>query len=209
MAIQEQNLKKRQVKNNDKEIKKQNVDEKEKPTNNVDVLTKLKQSFLGFLRQFTKPKVYAVGTISGACTLSVMYISAKYTPFGDSKNYKDLIKLIDASPIASLVISFFPPVLEEFICRKLIFGYLKKYSKFLAYVVSSAVFTLGHYQFSPVKCYEELNTTPTYFIAGLIFAYTYNYTGYLLSSMFAHYLTNGGISVLRTFGFWLNDRKLY
>ena len=98
--------------NSDEEVTKQKV----------GIFTKLKQSFLGFLKQFTKPKVYAVGTVSGACALSVMYISAKYTPFGDSKNYKDLIKLIDASPVASLVISFFPPVLEEFICRKLIFG---------------------------------------------------------------------------------------
>jgi len=169
------------------------------------ILTKTTQSFKRFLKQFTYPIVYGAGAVAGIILLLIMYVSAKYTPFGESANYKELIRLIDETLVASFIIALFPPLLEEFICRKLIFGYLKKYSKLLAYVVSSVVFTLGHYQFSVVKCYEELNTTPTYFITGMVLAYTYSSTGYLLSSMFAHYINNGGIALLRTLGLWLNN----
>jgi len=204
-----QNLKKRSFKSGTKDVKKQNNHDvkkrKVKGKTGGGVLTKTQKAFLNFLKQFTYPKVYGVGAMAGVCLLLIMYISAKYTPFGESANYQELIRLIDETPVASFIIAIFPPILEEFICRKVIFGFLKKYSKLLAYGISSVVFTLGHYQFSVTKCYEELNTTPTYFISGLVLAYTYNSTGYLLSSMFAHYINNGGIALLRTLGLWLNN----
>eukprot|EP00833_Pecoramyces_ruminatium_P013700 jgi/Orpsp1_1/1187732/evm.model.d7180000059762.1 len=192
MVNQKQNLNKRHIKSqnkNEKQKSKVNGKEKGKGTSEKSFFSKIKQGIANFGKQFTKPTPYIIGTIVGCILLLIMYLSAKYLPFGKSQNYIAIMKSIDENPIFIMIpLAWVAPLFEEFICRKLIFGSLKKHSLILAYLLSSFVFTIGHYQFNIFNLINEINSTPTYFISGLILAYSYNHTGYLLTNVFQFYV---------------------
>ncbi|OUM66107.1 hypothetical protein PIROE2DRAFT_6720 [Piromyces sp. E2] len=202
-STQEQSLKKRNVQNKNTDTTTEKATTQNEPPKK-SFFEWFKSSILGFIKQFKMPKVYQHGALGGIGALTIMYVSAKYLPFKNDPHYLELMKTIRELPLYSLIIiGAIPPILEEVVCRKLIFGNLKKYSKILAYVLANIVFTIGHYNFSIQESLKQINSLPTYFVAGLLLTFVYDNDGHLLSSMIAHFINNVGIPVLYHLGLWV------
>lgn len=75
--------------------------------------------------------------------------------------------------------SIYAGFVEEAAFRIVLFGWLKKYSIFWAYILSSIVFSLIHYQYRVF----EWNTFCFRVEAGLFFACIYEYRGYLKTAI--------------------------
>ncbi|KAL6591992.1 hypothetical protein U3516DRAFT_610774 [Neocallimastix sp. 'constans'] len=203
ISNQEQNLKKRNVQNKNKDSTTEEITSQSEPPKK-SFFEWLKSSLVDFVKQFTMPKVYLHGVVGAVGSLTVLYTSAKYLPFKNDPNYLTLMKMIKEVPLISMVfLGGIPPILEEVVCRKLIFGNLKKYSKVLAYIIANIVFAVGHYNFSFQRALQHINTVPTYFVSGLVLTSTYDYDGHLLASMIAHFITNVGIPILYHLGLWV------
>ncbi|MBQ4100515.1 MAG: CPBP family intramembrane metalloprotease [Oscillospiraceae bacterium] len=89
--------------------------------------------------------------------------------------------LFDDNPMKILVVVILAPIIEEFICRKLIIDRTRKYGEKTAILLSALVFGLLHgnlYQFFYA------------FGLGLIFAYIYVRTGRLRYSIIYHTIVN-------------------
>lgn len=82
---------------------------------------------------------------------------------------------IVAAPIVSVM---FSSVIEEVIFRKIIFAYLdKKFNFYIASIISSALFALGHYNYAGWL---------GYFILGLFWSWTYKKTDNIAMPILSH-----------------------
>jgi membrane protease YdiL (CAAX protease family) len=82
---------------------------------------------------------------------------------------------IVAAPIVSVM---FSSVIEEVIFRKIIFTYLdKKFNFYIAAIISSALFALGHYNYAGWL---------GYFVLGLFWCWIYKKTGNITISILSH-----------------------
>lgn len=102
---------------------------------------------------------------------------------GGSENTAVLSSIAAASPIIIVSIVFIGPFLEEVVFRRVIFGSLNQTTNFfIAALVSAIVFGLVH---------MELSHILTYASTGLAFAFLYNKTKRLLTTIISHTLLNG------------------
>ncbi|WP_243458024.1 CPBP family intramembrane glutamic endopeptidase [Sporosarcina sp. Te-1] len=114
------------------------------------------------------------------------------TAFGvapGSENTALLGEIAKASPIIILSIVVFAPLLEEIVFRRVVFGgiYLKT-NFWIAGILSGVVFSLVH---------QEPQHLLIYLAPGLIFAFLYSHTGRIWTSMLAHLLMNGFVTILQ------------
>lgn len=106
-----------------------------------------------------------------------------------SENTADLLSIANVAPIAVIAIAFFGPILEEFVFRRVIFGSLVQTTNFwVAALVSSIVFALIHLDFSHIIIYA---------ISGFIFAFLYYKTKRIITSIIAHMMLNGFVTVIQ------------
>lgn len=102
-----------------------------------------------------------------------------------------------APHMTTLIVIFLAPFVEETLFRGLVFGGLKERSRFLAYVVSCALFALLHvWQFAVANrdaAYFLLMVQ--YLIPGLVLAWAYDHSGTLWASIGLHAGVNA-LSVL-------------
>ncbi|WP_243881355.1 MULTISPECIES: CPBP family intramembrane glutamic endopeptidase [Rummeliibacillus] len=106
-----------------------------------------------------------------------------------SENTADLLSIANVAPIAVIAIAFFGPILEEFVFRRVIFGSLVQTTNFwVAALVSSIVFALIHLDFSHIIIYA---------ISGFIFAFLYYKTKRIITSIIAHMMLNGFVTVVQ------------
>jgi uncharacterized protein len=99
-----------------------------------------------------------------------------------SENTKDILKIINAFPLAIMVSSIFGPILEEIIFRKIIFGSLhKRFNFFISAIISSVIFALAHMEPQHVLLYSAM---------GFTFAYLYVKTKHIIVPIFAHVAMN-------------------
>jgi len=115
--------------------------------------------------------------------------------FGDMTNLNNvsIASMVQASPhIMMLIIVFLCPFIEETLFRGLVFGGLREHSRFLAYAASCILFALLH-----VWQYALLGHDVMYFllaiqylVPGLVFAWAYERTGTLWTSIIAHICVN-------------------
>jgi len=75
--------------------------------------------------------------------------------------------------------SIYAGFVEEAAFRVVLFGWLKQYSKLWAYIISSIIFSLVHYQWRVF----EWNSFCFRVEAGLFFALIYQYRGYLKAAI--------------------------
>jgi len=163
--------------------------------------SKTEKPRVGFFKQFLLKKVYTRGLI-GYVLLFIMNIVygllfGKYLENTQNTNEESINELTKQHPF--LMISYaciLGPMIEEFVFRKLMFGFINKYSKILAYLVSGFFFAFGHFGFSFNTLFNEMWFFPEYFLAATILAYTYDYDGYILASMVSHILYNSSMVVL-------------
>lgn len=99
-----------------------------------------------------------------------------------SQNTASLSAMAAITPIIIVSIVFFGPFLEEVVFRRIIFASLNQTTNFfLAAMVSAIIFGLIH---------MELSHIITYVFTGLVFAFLYNKTKRLLTTILAHMLLN-------------------
>jgi len=104
-----------------------------------------------------------------------------------SENTEAIMNVTKIAPIMILASVISGPILEELIFRRVIFGSIIQTQNFLvAALVSSIMFGVIHLDFSHIILYT---------ITGFIFAYLYYRTKRLLTSIIAHMLFNGFVTL--------------
>lgn len=110
---------------------------------------------------------------------------------GGSQNTADIVAIAKGAPIAILAIVVFGPILEEFVFRRVIFGSLVQTTNFwIAGIVSAIFFALIHFDFSHILLYT---------ICGLIFAFLYHKTKRIWTSIIAHIMLNGFVTLVQLY----------
>ncbi|QPQ29089.1 CPBP family intramembrane glutamic endopeptidase [Lysinibacillus sp. JNUCC 51] len=110
---------------------------------------------------------------------------------GGSQNTADIVSIAKGAPIAILAIVVFGPILEEFVFRRVIFGSLVQTTNFwIAGIVSAIFFALIHFDFSHILLYT---------ICGLIFAFLYHKTKRIWTSIIAHVMLNGFVTLVQLY----------
>lgn len=106
-----------------------------------------------------------------------------------SQNTADIVSIAKGAPIAILAIVVFGPILEEFVFRRVIFGSLIQTTNFwVAAIVSAIFFALIHFDFTHILLYT---------ICGLIFAFLYHQTKRIWTSIIAHVMLNGFVTLVQ------------
>jgi len=166
-------------------------------------------SLIDFKNQFFLKKVYIVAICSfiffQIATAISDAIIKHFKLDSTNSNNKDLNDLSSSSIIgAFIIVGIIFPIGEELVFRKLIYGLVSLLSNFLAYIISSFLFAFYHFEFSIDKLKEEIARFPLYLLAGVMFAFVYDYTGCILTSIIAHILNNSKTVILSLVGV-LND----
>ena len=112
----------------------------------------------------------------------------------DNMNQNEIVKVISAYPVASLIIlGFVGPLCEELGYRTGLFGAINKWSKVIAYIVAPIIFGIAHFNipdpFTVNSLINEFINLPMYIFSGLVFCYLYDHYGFA-SSYTAHALNN-------------------
>lgn len=106
-----------------------------------------------------------------------------------SENTKTIILLTEVAPIIILATVFLGPILEELVFRRVIFGSIVQTQNFwVAGIISSIIFALIHLDFTHIILYT---------ISGFIFAFLYYKTHRILTSIIAHMLLNGFVTIVQ------------
>jgi membrane protease YdiL (CAAX protease family) len=112
------------------------------------------------------------------------------TQNGNNDNVMDMVRA--HFPVMAVSICVLVPVVEECLCRALLFGTIRKKSRFLAYAVSMLVFAALHvWQYA--LSYSLLNivlVTISYLPAGLALGWAYEKSGTIWTSILAHACIN-------------------
>jgi uncharacterized protein len=112
-----------------------------------------------------------------------------------SENTETIMHVTEIAPVMILASVLFGPILEEFVFRRVVFGSLIQTQSFwVATIVSSIAFAVIHLDFTHIILYT---------ICGFIFAFLYYKTQRLLTSIIAHIMLNGFVTLVQ-----LNADKL-
>lgn len=108
-----------------------------------------------------------------------------------SANTETILNITEIAPIMIIATVFTGPILEELVFRRVIFGSLIQVQNFwVAGLVSSIIFAAIHLEFTHILLYS---------ISGFIFAYLYYKTKRLLTSIIAHMMLNGSITLYQLY----------
>lgn len=152
------------------------------------------------IKDFKKIRPYVVGVVYGFLLIAAgSALGIIYKVLGiqttDNANEEAVVAMMKASPLLSvLAFVIAGPLCEEITYRLGLFTLLRKYNRFLAYVVVVIFFGLIHFSFTSTAIVNELLNLPYYMMAGAILSYAYEREG-LATSMVAH-VTNNLISFI-------------
>ncbi len=106
-----------------------------------------------------------------------------------SENTEAIIKLSEVAPIMIVATVILGPILEELVFRRVVFGSIVQTQNFwVAGIISSIIFALIHFDFTHIILYT---------ISGFIFAFLYYKTRRLLTSIIAHMMLNGFVTIIQ------------
>jgi len=186
--------------------------------------TEKKKKHVNIFKQFLIPRVYYTAIVVyllSIVTRIFIYILLKLFNLidedGKSLNEEGLEEdLAETNYSYKLVlyIVLIGPILEELVFRLILFRgisiigekigknnkFIRRFIKFLAYLISSAVFAFGHFEFSFKVLISDFANFPIYFIMGIYLAIAYDYDGYFLAAVLTHILNNS-ISMLSKYFF--------
>lgn len=112
-----------------------------------------------------------------------------------SENTETIMLVTQLAPVMIFASVLFGPILEELVFRRVVFGSLVQTQSFwVAGLISAIVFAIIHLDFSHIILYA---------ISGFIFAFLYYKTKRLLTSIIAHMLLNGYVTLIQ-----LNAEKI-
>ena len=139
-----------------------------------------------------KPYVFALAFVGGIMFFDAFYVNFVnlFYPIDTSANEEAVRSVIDIYPVASVfMIGIIGPFCEELAYRVGLFGFLRRFNKVVAYIVSAIVFGLMHFHFTAGDLINELIFLPTYIVPGVAFAVAYDLFG-LPCSLTAHVINN-------------------
>ena len=115
--------------------------------------------------------------------------------FANRPNLNDttIIAQVSAAPrTTALIIIFLAPFVEEVLFRGLVFGCLKEASRIAAYIVSAALFSLLHVWTFALWQWDVtyLILALQYLVPGLVFAWAFDRSGTLWTSILLHAIVN-------------------
>ena len=156
-----------------------------------------------FLHAFTSWKPYLAGLIGGVALIAIsMGYSALIQaihPVGDNANQTAVVEVTKALPFLTIfVLSFVGPLCEELTYRVGLYSFLNRWSKIAAFIISTVVFALIHFDWNALleisngntkAIIVELLNLPSYIIAGVGLAFLYDKFGFA-ASLVAHVLNN-------------------
>ena len=145
------------------------------------------------LYHFKKWQAYAFGVVGGIAIVvfditytNILNLFYTYEPSGNEENVRDIIDLF---PLASvLILGIVGPVCGELTYRVGLFALVKKYNKWLAYIITIIVFGAIHVVasiISGLSIWNELANLPMYLFAGFAFSFLYDKWG-IGASLTAH-----------------------
>lgn len=106
-----------------------------------------------------------------------------------SENTEAIIKLSEVAPIMIVATVVFGPILEELVFRRVVFGSIVQTQNFwVAGIISSIIFGLIHLDFTHIILYT---------ISGFVFAFLYFKTRRILTSIIAHMMLNGFVTIIQ------------
>ena len=145
------------------------------------------------VKKFINWKTDLIGVLAGAIligvTIAYNVIISQFIDIGVNNNEEAAESMIKSFPVLSiLVLGLCGPVCEEITYRYGLFGCLKKKSVILAYIATTIVFALIHFDFTGDMKVELLNL-PTYLIAGAGLCFVYHKYGFN-ASIIAHVVNN-------------------
>lgn len=148
------------------------------------------------LYRFKNTKHIKTGIIIGIIMVSFQLLYGNlisiFIEVGENENQAGINDMTLAAPIITLIsLVIEAPLLEELTYRYGLFGFFKKFSKPVAYIVTIVIFTIIHINFSSNNndMINELTSIPTYAFAALCMSYAYDKYG-LEASMTAHAFNN-------------------
>ena len=101
-------------------------------------------------------------------------------------------QVASAPRMTALIVVLLAPFVEEVLFRGLVFGCLKDKSRIFAYLLSCALFALLHVWNAAVSQWDlgYLILMLQYLVPGLVFAWAYEHSGTLWTSILLHALVN-------------------
>ncbi|SOB98522.1 hypothetical protein SAMN05880501_10237 [Ureibacillus xyleni] len=106
-----------------------------------------------------------------------------------SENTETIMLVTEIAPIMIVTTVLFGPILEEFVFRRVVFGSIIQTQNFwVAGFVSSIIFAAIHLDFTHIILYT---------ISGFVFAFLYYKTKRILTSIIAHMLLNGFVTLIQ------------
>jgi len=161
-----------------------------RPERRIKYLKSKEKGNVSFIKQLLLPRVYVTAILSAMTILLATvingFILSKYEePTNEEgiQSWKEKYKVFSYFYIILLC-----PVAEEIIFRKVLYGFFKRFSKLVGYLISCFVYAMAHFSFNFSELFSELRYFPIYFIIGVILTYTYDYDGYLAASILANIL---------------------
>lgn len=115
--------------------------------------------------------------------------------FDSRTNLNDMTiaaQITSAPRITVLIVVLLAPFVEEVLFRGLVFGCLREHGRILAYVVSCALFALAHVWSAAASSWDfgYLILMIQYLVPAVVFAYSYEQSGTLWTSILLHALVN-------------------
>ena len=146
--------------------------------------------FKKFKPAFTKWQPYLIGIgFSAAILVSQIIINViiqAFHPTTTSDNQQAVVSVINAYPVLSIfLLGIVGPVVEEFTYRLGLFTFLRRVNVFVAYIVTSIIFGLIHFNFFATgdALINELLNLPSYIISGFLLTLAYDKFGFACSSI--------------------------
>ncbi|MBQ4130968.1 MAG: CPBP family intramembrane metalloprotease [Clostridia bacterium] len=164
------------------------------------IVFKIQNASISGLIKFKKPKIDDIlpyGLIGiGFCSvanLTVSYMGSFLSQFGIeySVDYGDKPEGLFGFMLTFIAVAIVPPLVEEFACRGLILGSLRKYSDSFAVLTSAIVFGILHGNFQQM---------PFAFLVGLILGYATVKTKSIWTAVAIHAFNNA-VSVVFDYAF--------
>ena len=115
--------------------------------------------------------------------------------FDSRTNLNDMTiaaQVASAPRMTALIVVLLAPFVEEVLFRGLVFGCLREKSRIFAYLLSCALFALLHVWTAAVSNWDlgYLILMLQYLVPGLVFAWAYEHSGTLWTSILIHALVN-------------------
>jgi membrane protease YdiL (CAAX protease family) len=109
----------------------------------------------------------------------------------DNSNQETITQLTLSFPFLSFItFVFLGPIVEEITYRLGLFSLVRRYNRWLGYLITALVFGFIHFDYGSADYMNELINMPLYVFAGVLFTFIYEKEGFEVATL-THILNNG------------------